>query len=71
MPLYEVAIVKRPTKKEVEENGAVEELILEPTYVVANTPQNAVIKVVTTLNGKAAQFDPNKCDVLVRNFVPA
>ena len=37
--LYEVAILEKPTKKEVEENGATEKLVFGPKAVVANDPK--------------------------------
>lgn len=70
MPLYEVAIIKRPTKKEIEEGTGMEGLVLAPTAVVARDPNSAVIAAVTR-DGGIKDFDPNKCEVLVRPFSPA
>ena len=66
MPLYEVAIIRKPTKKEIDEGTGAEGILLPPTPVVARDPQGAVIAAVTRqpLEG----FDPNKCEVLVRPF---
>ena len=67
MPLFEVAIIKKPTKKESDEGTAVEELILEPTAVLARDSSSAVIAAVTK-DGGLKGFDSNKCEVLVRPF---
>lgn len=66
MPLFEVAIIKKPTKKEIEDGTGEEKLVLAPTSVLARDANSAVISVVTskTLDG----FDPNKCEVIVRPF---
>jgi hypothetical protein len=45
MPLYEVAILEKPTQKEAEE-GKSERLVLGPKAVVANDPQSAAISAV-------------------------
>lgn len=67
MPLFEVAIIKKPTKKEIEEGTGVEDLVLPPTPVVARDANSAVIAAVTK-DGGVQGFDPNKCEVLVRPF---
>lgn len=64
MPLYEVAILKKPTPKEIEE-GATEELVLGPQAVVSNDPQSAAIQVALAA-GKP--LDMQKCQVIVRPF---
>lgn len=66
MPLFEVAIIRKPTKKEVDEGTGQEGIILPPTPVVARDPQGAVIAAVMTKNPEG--FDPNKCEVVVRPF---
>ena len=35
MPLFEVAIMELPSKKEIEENGAIEKLAFGPEFVVS------------------------------------
>ena len=67
MPLFEVAIIRKPTKKEVDEGTGVESLVLAPKAVVARDAQGAVIAAVTG-DGGIKDFDPNKCEVLVRPF---
>ncbi len=68
--LYEVAVIKKPTKKEVEEGTGVEEMILAPTAILARDPQGAVIAAATK-DGGLKGFDPNRCEVLVRPFAAA
>ena len=64
MPLYEVAILQKPTVKEAEE-GQTEKLILPPKAVVARDPQSAGIGAVM---GENLQIDLNRCEVIVRPF---
>lgn len=64
MPLFEVAILRKPTPKE-EENGAVEELVLGPKAVVARDPQSAAISAAMDSGTK---IDMARCDVIVRPF---
>ena len=68
MPLFEVAIIRKPTKKESDEGTASETILLEPVAVVARDSQGAVIAAVTR-DGGVRDFDPNYCEVLVRPFV--
>lgn len=67
MPLYEVAIIRKPTKKEAAEGTAGEVLLLAPVPILARDPQGAVIAAVTK-DGGIRDFDPNYCEVLVRPF---
>lgn len=64
--LYEVAILEKPTKKEVEESGAAEKLVFGPKAVVANDPQSAAIAAV--LDGGEIKVDRLRMTVLVRPF---
>jgi hypothetical protein len=64
MPLYEVAIIEKPTKKELEE-GVVEKLVFGPKAIVARDPQSAGIGAVM---GEGLKIDMNKSEVLVRPF---
>lgn len=66
MPLFEVAVVEMPSKKQ-EEEGAIETLVLPPTAVIARDAQSAGI-VALRLNPGVA-FDPAKSKVLIRPFV--
>lgn len=61
--LFEVAIIKNPTTSEKEEGG-VPELILPPTAVIARDSKGATAVAAT----KVDNFDPNRMEVLVRQF---
>ena len=65
MPLFEVAIVQKPTKKEAEE-GATETLVFGPKAVIARDQQGAAVAAI--LGGDKPDCDMNKCDILVRPF---
>jgi len=66
MPLYEVAILQKPTKKEAED-GASERLVFGPKSVVANDDQSAAIAAV--MDGDAPRdLDRSRMEVLVRPF---
>ena len=65
--LYWVAAIMEPTKKEKEETGKLEELVMQPKIVVARDDKDAAIKVVmgeTSLKG----LDANKLQIIVRPF---
>lgn len=67
MPLFEVAILEKPTKKEIEESGAIETLVFGPKAVVANDAQGAAIAAV--LSGyDVSKIDKTRMKVLVRPF---
>lgn len=65
MPLFEVAILETPTKKEAEE-GKGERLVFGPKAVVARDAQSAAITAV--LDGEKPDVDRSKMQVLVRPF---
>lgn len=66
MPLFEVAIVQRPTKKEAEDGG-IEKLLFGPKAVVAKNEQAAAIGAV--MGGElGADADLTRIDVLIRPF---
>lgn len=67
MPLFEVAVTRKPTKKEIEDGTVDEFIILPPTPVVARDGQAAIITVLTR-DGGIKGFDANKCDAIVRPF---
>jgi len=67
MPLFEVAILTRPTKKEAED-GATEKLVFGPKAVVARDAQSAGIAAMMG-DGRPVDIDMNRADVLVRPFV--
>ena len=65
--LYWVAAVSEPTKKQKEEEGKGEELLMQPKVIVAKDEKTAAIKVVmeaTELKGK----DLDKVQVIVSPF---
>ncbi len=65
MPLFEVAILEKPTKKEAED-GKPERLAFGPKAVIANDPQSAAISAV--LDGEKLVIDRSRMEVLVRPF---
>lgn len=67
MPLYEVAILKTPTKKEEEEGGC-ESLVFGPKAVVATNPQSAGVVAIRD-ESFPKEIDPSRLQVLVRPFV--
>lgn len=68
MPLFEVAILERPTKKEIEEEGAIERLVFGPKAVVAADPQAAGINVVLDEGENMPKVNRSRMQVLVRPF---
>lgn len=64
--LYEVALIKKPTKKEIEEGGQ-ELLILPPTAVIANDDKSAGVQAVMQ-NKDKIKGDLSRVEVLVRPF---
>jgi hypothetical protein len=64
MPLFEVAILEKPTKKEAED-GAIEKLIFGPKAVVAKDSQTAAIIAVMDSKLIIAQ---DRMEVLTRPF---
>lgn len=66
MPLFEVAMLENPTKKQAEE-GAAQKLVFGPKAVIANDEQAAAINAV--LDGSIdAAVDRSRLEVLVRPF---
>lgn len=67
MPLFEVAIIQKPTKKELEEGTGKETLLFGPEAVLARDNQSAAITAVT--GDKAPKgLDMARAEVLVRPF---
>lgn len=67
MPLFEVAIIAKPTKKEVEEGTGAEKLVFGPTAVIARDQQSAAITAVTGADAPK-DLDMTRAEVLVRPF---
>jgi hypothetical protein len=65
MPLFEVAIIERPTKKDAED-GKCERLAFGPAAVIAADAQSAAIAAV--LDAKTIDVDRQRMEVLVRPF---
>lgn len=67
--LFEVAILEKPTKKEIEEEGKTERLAFGPKFVIANDSQSAAIAAVLDgNNGEKITVDRSRMMVLVRPF---
>jgi hypothetical protein len=67
MPLFEVAIIQPPTKKEAEEGTGVEKLLFGPKAVLARDGQTAAIAAVTGSDAPQG-IDMTRAQVLVRPF---
>lgn len=67
MPLFEVAILEKPTKKEVEEGTGKERLVFGPKPVIAGDSQAAAIGAVME-NKETLSLDLARMEVLVRPF---
>lgn len=68
MPLFEVAILELPTKKELEEGTGAEKLVFGPKCLVAKDPQSAAIGAVLSEKDKTSTIDQSRMQVLVRPF---
>lgn len=67
MPLFEVAILQKPTKKEIEEGTGTEKLIFGPKFAVARDNQTAAITAILE-SSSGAPLDMARAEVLVRPF---
>lgn len=65
--LYEVALIERPTKKEIEE-GKAERLVMAPFPIIAPDDRSAGVQAVLANRDKIAG-DISRVEVLVRPFV--
>ena len=66
MPLFEVAILEKPTIKEIEELGKGERLVFGPVAVVAKDAQSAAVSAVMQANG--LEVEKERMEVLIRPF---
>lgn len=66
MPLFQVAVLRRPTKKQVEEEGKKEELLVQPKFVLAANDKQAGMMVSREIPLDA---DLDNTEVLVSPFV--
>lgn len=67
MPLYEVAMLQKPTKKEVEEGTASEKLVFGPKAICARDEQGAVVAAL--LGDDKPTVEISRLEVLVVPFV--
>jgi hypothetical protein len=67
MPLFEVAILEKPTKKDAAD-GKSERLVFGPKAVVAADSQSAAISAVMDGGAEIGTLDKSRMDVLVRPF---
>jgi len=68
MPLFEIAIIQKPTKREIEDGSGEEALLFGPKYVMGRDAQVAAIKAVTAEDFPKG-IDMNRAEVQVRPFV--
>lgn len=68
VPLYEVAILQKPTKKEVDEGTGTEKLVYGPKCVVARDDAGAMVAAMAD-GDKPTIDDINRIEVIVRPFV--
>jgi hypothetical protein len=66
MPLFEVAIIEKPTPNE-EKDGAVEKLVYGPKPVMARNNTGAMMKVVRDCN-QLEDAEEDRITILVRPF---
>jgi hypothetical protein len=67
MPLFEVAIIQKPTKKELDEGTGKETLLFGPKPVMARDGQSAAVAAVMG-EGAPTGVDMTRAEVLVRPF---
>jgi hypothetical protein len=67
MPLFEVAIIQKLTKKEAEEGTGSEKLVYGPKFVLAKDGQAAALSAILG-EDKPVKIDISRCEVLVRPF---
>lgn len=67
MPVYEVLAVETPTKKDAEDNGAMERIVFGPKLIVAKNDQAAMIAAVVGEDALKG-VDQSRLFVSVRPF---
>jgi hypothetical protein len=70
MPLYEIAIIQQPTKKETEDGIGAEKLLYGPTSILARDEQTALMTAMIGENAPKG-LDLNRVSVLIRPFADA
>ena len=68
MPLFQVAILRKPTRKQKEEEGKDEELILAPINVIAKSGPAAAMKVTIDHAAALKDEDPSRIDIIAVSF---
>lgn len=68
MPLFEVAILEEPTKKEQEEEGKQEQLKFGPKPVIARDEQSACVSAVLECS-EEIKIEKSRMRILIRPFV--
>lgn len=67
MPLFEVAIIEKPSKKDHEE-GMRERLVFGPKFVIAKDPNAAALNAVLENTAEMAKVNRDRMEVLIRPF---
>lgn len=67
MPLFEIAVLLPPTKKEAEE-GAIEQLVFGPECIVAKDDKAAGFKIAAKCANKIEAKDQDRVQILIRPF---
>lgn len=67
MPLYEVVVLEKPTKKAAEE-GALEKVMFGPTTIVAKDDKAAGLSAIMDNGPALAGADRSRLEVLIRPF---
>jgi hypothetical protein len=67
MPLFEVAIIQQPTKKELEDGTGAEKLLFGPKAVLAKDNQTAAITAILA-ESQTVVIDMARSQVIVRPF---
>lgn len=68
MPLFEIAVIQKASKKELDAGEPAEKLLMAPVTMLAKDSQTAAMMVMM---GSAApkDMDLNRAEILVRPFV--
>ena len=66
--LFWVIAAKNPPKKEVEENDAMSEIVMQPKVILARSEQDAVVQTLLSNPPELKDIPKNQLDVIVRPF---
>lgn len=67
MPLFEVAIIEKPSLKEIEDDSSLEKLIFGPVAIIARNPESAGTAAIAE-HGIPDGIRKERIEVLVRPF---